>query len=171
MNENNNLYDKTCTRCPLHQTARSVCVAGSGPLTSRFLLLTDGIGAEETGPISGLAGEILSEGLRGAGLVDQVRIESSVRCRTPSGRKPTAAEVKACSYYTQRVKALMPNLKVVVPLGDTPLQMFGIKGGVMKRAGIPVVMDWPEDKHAELAEPRLPLHSGELAQPSGEGLE
>ena len=107
------------------------------------MVLLDSIGAEETGPVSGLAGEVLQEGLRGAGLVGQVRIESAVRCRTPAGRRPTAAEVKACSYYTEKVMAAMPNLKVVVPMGAPAAQAMGISGDVLKRAGIPVVVEYP----------------------------
>ena len=55
--------------------------------------------------------------------MDRLAFQSTVRCRTPADRTPTAAEAWACSpYLADNVRALRP--RAILGVGQTPLRSF-----------------------------------------------
>lgn len=132
------LSDSGCKRCPLWETASHICILGDGPLDSNMLVLGIGPGRTENqkGSIfAGKSGRLLRSALFENGL--NPRIENVVRCWPPENRDPTKDEILACSVYLSRVVAQMPNLKYVVALGTIVMGVCGVKGSVIKLAGVP----------------------------------
>jgi uracil-DNA glycosylase family 4 len=94
----------TCTLCPLHKTAKSVCVqreeVGADP---KVLVIGEAPGREEdqrNRPFVGRSGRLLRESLQKAG-IHQYILTNLVKCRPPDNRAPTRQEIKACSIHLQ----------------------------------------------------------------------
>ena len=159
------MYDPACQRCPLHTGARSICIPGRGSLSAEYLFVVAAPSASDEAEgtaLRGLAGEGLDSTLKDAGLADAARMELLVRCRPPGGRNPTKKELTACDVFTQRVIASMPNLKVIVPLGNESGKWFGMRSNILKYAGIPLVAqvrDFGDMPH-ESAEKDPPVAGG-----------
>lgn len=132
-----------CTRCSLAVFAKTVCISGKGPLDAEVLFIGDA--PDENSdiqgvPIGGRAGKFLEQGLQQAGL--NPRITNLVRCKTPGNMEPTKEQIEACGIYLDAELAAMPNLKVIVPMGDVATKHFLGKGqGILKRAGVPVSIE------------------------------
>jgi len=124
-------------------------VPGFGDPEARILIfgLAPGAhGANRTGRVftGDASGDFLYAALFRAGLSNQptsthredglrlfgVYITAAVRC-VPPGNKPTREEIQACSHWTERELALLPNLKVYLALGriahDALLDHFKLK--------------------------------------------
>ncbi len=124
-------------------------VPGFGDPEARILIfgLAPGAhGANRTGRVftGDASGDFLFAALYRAGLANQpesksrddglalkdVYITAAVRC-VPPGNKPTREEIRACSYWTRRELALLPNIRVYLALGriahDALLEQFGLK--------------------------------------------
>lgn len=134
-------YNHECKLCPLHLYAQSVCLPGSGSLSSEILILS-GQSREDDDllnlPEQGKHGRLLRAAIKEIGLENKVRIETVVRCRTPDNRDPTRLEMDTCLPYLEKiVTEEMPNLKWMVALGDIPIKVVGLKGPVKDLAGIP----------------------------------
>lgn len=143
-------FNKKCRLCPLHVGRKSVCVPGEGPLDSKFLIVGQAPGKTEdaTGrPYVGMAGEILREAMRRAELT--ARIENAVRCWPPGDRVPRKEEVEACSPYLDRVIECMPNLEIVITLGNVATRRMTRKTGITKLRGTPLPVRWPNWTKAE----------------------
>lgn len=130
--------DENCTRCPLHESAQSVCLLGDGPVPSKIMAIGEAPGFREDEikkPFSGAAGQYLDSVLSEVGLPrDLLYITNAARCRPPENRTPTRGEIKACSVFTQA------ELKIVEPeyillLGNVALQSMTGSSGIMKKRG------------------------------------
>lgn len=134
------IYNHNCRKCELWKRKRTVCVEGRGDWNAEILFVAQAPGEieDETGQtLVGPSGTMLCDyGLPDAG-VDRYRLANVVKCMPPSNRKPTAKEVKACSEYLVAEINRMPNLKIVVALGDVAAKFFGVKSKITKIAGTP----------------------------------
>ncbi len=124
-------------------------VPGFGDPEARILafgLAPGAHGANRTGRVftGDASGDFLYAALYRAGLANQptsthredglelygVYITAAVRC-VPPGNKPTREEIAACSAWTERELALLPNLRVFLALGriahDALLDYFKLK--------------------------------------------
>ncbi len=114
------------------------CMAGDGPLDAEILLLGEGPGDEEDRigrPFQGRAGQKLNQILAYAGLDRKnIRVSNAVRCRPTKykvdakpwqkawdNRPPTFEEITTCRRWLIEEITQMPNLKVIVALGNSPL--------------------------------------------------
>ena len=94
-------YDHSCTRCPLHQGAKTVCIKGDGPQDAEIIVIGEAPGENEdrTGkPFIGKSGQLLRTELSRAGF-KSVYYTNVVKCRPPFNRDPSPAEIKACRPY------------------------------------------------------------------------
>lgn len=135
------MRNPNCTKCGLHANVKSVCIPDDGDLGSRVVVLGTAPGADEDllgKPFVGRSGQLLRAALGNVGIVP--RIANVVRCRPPGNRDPDSSEVKSCREYLDSSFAENPNLEVVVPLGEIPCRALGLKGPVLKLAGVPVTV-------------------------------
>jgi len=137
-----------CTACSIATEAiqnninlLSNCMDGSGPLEAELLIIGEAPGFEEDQrgePFVGRAGEMLNECLSEAGFDRAcVRITNSCRCRPTAiiekerrgekvrvieNRAPTGSEIMTCAekWLDDEIKS-MPHLKLIMPLGNSPL--------------------------------------------------
>lgn len=133
-----------CTLCPLHLSARTVCLPprGTNLTNPRVVFVGDGPTEveDETGqPFGGDPGKLLDMALREYGITDYA-ITYAVRCKPPVGgdgrpRKPYVKEMRACApYLAEELAAWKP--QIVVPLGNVALSAIaGVDGGILKHAG------------------------------------
>lgn len=108
-----------CPSCILAKT-RSRTVPGSGPITADLMFVGEAPGQREDElglPFVGRSGQFLDELLAGIGLTRRdVYVTNVVKCRPPSNRDPSEAEIAACDDYLERQIALI-NPKVIATLG------------------------------------------------------
>lgn len=112
------LRNPNCQRCPLHETARTVCVGGDGPIDAEVVVIGEAPGDEEDRsgrPFVGRSGKLIREELRKAGL-NSVYITNIVKCRPPDNRAPAKEEIAACRKYLE-AEIAMVNPKYVLTLG------------------------------------------------------
>lgn len=132
------LRNKNCERCPLHESAQSVCLMGDGPVPSKIMLVGEAPGFREDEirkPFAGKAGKYLDEALAEVGLPrESVFITNAAKCRPPENRTPTKTEIIRCNPYLQsEIEVVSPD--IIVPLGNVALQAtLGVKG-IMKKRG------------------------------------
>lgn len=151
------LQDRSCTRCPLYENARNVCVPGEGDLNSTLLILGIAPGGPEdrtNRPFIGESGRLLRSMLLANGLATQAipdtevdpdgqlhvplcRISNILRCRPPENRDPSAEELRNCNVYLESELQAMVNLRYVVVLGSLPMKSLGVTGSVYDLAGVP----------------------------------
>lgn len=124
------LYNHNCRRCPLHKTAKTVCVEARGR-PGRAMVIGEAPGRNEDRvgrPFIGTAGRILDYALSLAGFnVEDVFVTNVVKCRPPRNRNPLPAEIDACfSYLSAEVQRVDPvailclgNVAASVLLGQT----------------------------------------------------
>ena len=125
------LYEewKDCTRCDLHKS-RTQVVPGDGNPFSPLVFVGEAPGEEEDRqgrPFVGRAGQLLNRLIKEIlGMErEEVYITNVCKCRPPGNRKPTSAEMQACSpYLRQEIKIIQP--KVICCLGATAAE--GILG-------------------------------------------
>lgn len=116
------MHDPNCTRCPLAQATRAVCIPGDGPFDADIMLVGEAPGADEeaTGkPFQGRAGQELNRLLSASGLSrDRLYVTNTTRCRPPGNRAPEKSEQEACRIYTVReLETVRP--KVIVAIGGS----------------------------------------------------
>ncbi len=109
-----------CTECGLHETAKTVCMAGDGPRKNvTVMVVGEAPGANEDKrgvPFIGESGKILRTELERNNLTEITYITNLVKCRPPNNRTPTAAEIKACRHYLdEEIEQLAP--KFVITAG------------------------------------------------------
>lgn len=124
------MRNPNCTRCRLHETARTVCVASRGSPTPSVLFVGEAPGAEEDQQgkaFVGPAGQLLEQAIKEYGLTPCF-ISNIVRCQPLGNRQPRVDEVEAClPYLKEEIKRLRP--KFVVILGNTALKaLTGLTG-------------------------------------------
>lgn len=123
--------------CTLNKGCKSPYMKLDGNINAELLFIGEGPGVEEDKegrPFIGKAGGLLREAL---GMVQsKFAMTNAVVCRTPDNRNPTLKEMKTCYPRLMNDVKSMPNLKLIVLLGNIPLQAFcGIKGGILKLSG------------------------------------
>lgn len=133
----------TCSRCPL-SGSRTRVVPGEGNLYSRVMLLGEAPGKsedEEGRPFVGAAGRLLNKLIEDAGFKrEDLFITNVVKCRPPNNRDPRPDEIVACSYFTDRIVALV-DPGIIAALGNyAGYYLFELRGnarwmGVTKMRG------------------------------------
>lgn len=127
----------TCTACPLHLTAKTVCVPAEGPENPDVLIVMDQPGDIEdrtgeaaTGPFAA----ILREGL-GAWQGATHRVTYLTRCRPPGNRKASVTERSTCAeaHLWKEIEETRP--KMIVAMGDGPAHSLCGVGGTIKHGG------------------------------------
>jgi DNA polymerase len=113
-----------CHLCDLAKN-RTKVVFGEGSENAKVMFIGEGPGEseDETGrPFVGKAGELLSKMIENAIGIQRssVYIANIVKCRPPSNRVPTHAEVTACKpYLLKQIEIIKPT--IIVALGATAL--------------------------------------------------
>jgi DNA polymerase-1 len=114
------MRNANCKLCPLHTTARTVCVDGTGPRDADIVIVGRNPGYKEDvrgKAFVGSTSSILKTQLTKTGfLPGTIRYTYAVRCATPDNREPNAKEIKACKPYLDAELARI-NPKYVVPMG------------------------------------------------------
>ena len=113
-----------CTECGLHETAKTVCMAGDGPRENvSVMVIGEAPGANEDKrgvPFIGESGKILRSILQRNNLAENTYITNLVKCRPPNNRTPTAAEIKACRHYLdEEIAELAPDFVVTAGVPAT----------------------------------------------------
>lgn len=131
-----------CDRCPLYKTAKSVCVQGRGSPSPDILIIGEAPGSREDyqgSPFVGPSGEKLDQYLAHVGIdLRVVRWTNAVRCfpKNADGkpRRPDQNEIEACvPYLWDEIVRTRP--KVIVTLGNTPMQILTGKKSVVQARG------------------------------------
>jgi uracil-DNA glycosylase family 4 len=143
----------TCTLCPLHKTARTVCIDGTG--SGHPALLFVGAGPDMADDRSGVAfsgtnGHLLRDMLEP--LVFPWRATNAIRCATPFGREPHIDEAEACRTYLAAEIALT-RPEAIVALGNGALKTLTNTSGVGKNRGKLIDMRVSLRKEIERAAP------------------
>ena len=136
-----NIRDPKCKKCDLHQYCKTVCLMGHGNTKAEIMFVGEAPGASEDKsglPFQGRAGQLLTRILKEHGIKrEDVYITNAVKCRPPDNATPTKKQIQAChEYLIAEIEAVKP--KVIVTLGNTPLQAVLKKSGIMKHRGEPV---------------------------------
>ncbi|MEM2007046.1 MAG: uracil-DNA glycosylase [Sulfolobales archaeon] len=127
-----------CVKCSLSRS-RTRVVPGEGNLFSNVMLLGEAPGRnedEEGRPFVGAAGRLLDKLIEGAGFKrEDLFITNVVKCRPPNNREPKLDELVTCSYFTDRIIAIV-DPRTIVALGNyAGYYLFELKGGT-KWAGV-----------------------------------
>lgn len=121
-----------CTLCPLHKTAKTVCLLGEGPRDAEAMVIGEAPGQREDDkgvPFVGSSGLMLDEVLEEVGLDrNDLFVTNAVACRPPQNRTPKKKEIEACKKWLDYQMAMVKP-KFVALLGNVALQsVLGIKG-------------------------------------------
>lgn len=126
----------SCTLCPLHKTCHTVNVNPVGDLMGNVLILSEFPGADEDESGKGYLG---NPGKLTAHMVEDLKLQATlshaVRCRPEGDRKPNKDEIGACYQHLEALARSMPNLAVIVALGEVPCRTLGIKGKLTEMCG------------------------------------
>lgn len=126
-----------CDRCVLGKTRTNV-VFGSGTGASGVMVVGEAPGANEDKegkPFVGAAGAVLDNHLGYLRVLrNSLYITNTVKCRPPRNRQPSEDEVLACKpFLDTQIGRYKP--KVIVLLGKTAAERFGIHGSMAKLHG------------------------------------
>jgi len=114
-------------------------IEGAGPIDAEILLVGRDPGANEVRegePFVGPAGKMLQECVKEAGLDwTKLRRTNAIRCRPPENRKPTEDELTEYRPWLLEEIASMPNLKVIVCLGNESMWTVTKKSGITDKRG------------------------------------
>ncbi|KKN31406.1 hypothetical protein LCGC14_0824200, partial [marine sediment metagenome] len=139
------LANPDCKDCPLHETARNVCVPADGPTDAEIMFLGRNPGEDEdkaNKPFVGRAGQLLRNAIGASDLEEsELYITNVVKCHTPDNRKPTKEELAACDKYLQaELRKVKP--KYIFVFGNEALgQLTGKEhGSKSKKNGAPGIM-------------------------------
>lgn len=134
------IYNHNCNHCPLHETAKRICIPGSGDPHSRAFIVGEAPGANEDEqgiPFVGMSGSVINGALAKAGISrEEVFVTNAVKCRPPDNRTPTDFELETCFDYLFKEVDLY-NPSVIMTLGNPAMQaVTGEKGGITRKAGL-----------------------------------
>ena len=134
----------SCKDCELWKKAKINCMPTAGNLLSEVLLIGEGPGKTEDDsgiPFVGKSGRLLRQALKDGNITD-FAISNVVRCRPfiivngrEKDRPPSQEEVDACFHYTLEDIDKMPNLKLIVCIGNVALRAFTGRQGITKVSG------------------------------------
>ena len=109
----------------------------AGNMMAPVLIMGEAPGSDEDNcgiPFVGKSGRLLRDALKTAGCTD-FAVANVCRCRPPSNRPPTQEEADACIHHTWEDIARMPNLKLIVAVGNVALRTLTGKQGITKVSG------------------------------------
>lgn len=142
----------TCTRCPLHSTAKNP-VPGSGNPNAKFMVVGEAPGQSEDEqglPFVGAAGQLLTKILAAVDLKrEDVFICNVLKHRPPGNRNPMPDEVTACRpFLVRQFELLRP--KVILALGtfaaqtllETKLAIGKLRGQLHRYHGVPLIVTY-----------------------------
>lgn len=128
-----------CKKCPLHET-RGKYVLPKGNFEGKILIIGEAPGADEAQagvPFVGKVGQILADALQKFNFdMNDILVTNVCMCRPPKQRQPNKNESDACLGYVQQLIASMPNLKLILLLGATPLQALLKKKKITEKRGV-----------------------------------
>lgn len=112
---------KVCMLCRL-ASSRINAVPGEGKVDSKIMFVGEAPGKsedEQGRPFVGLAGRVLEQALKNAGISrEDVYITNVVKCRPPNNRRPLRDEINTCIRYLEREIELI-NPLIICILGST----------------------------------------------------
>ncbi|GEM_PF-247361 len=133
----------SCQSCRLAKTRTNVVIE-DGCRTAPLMFIGEGPGADEDAqgkPFVGKAGQLLTAMIKAMGRdrtstdpAHAAYIANIVKCRPPANRNPFTDESSACIGYLRRQIALVQP-KVIVLLGNVPLQALFGQGGITRARG------------------------------------
>lgn len=133
------IRNKDCELCPLHESAETVCMLGSGPKDARIMVIGEAPGRtedEEGKPFRGSAGRVIRSALSQVGIDPaEVFFTNVVRCRPPDNATPDRSQIKTCvtNYMVPEIERVKPEFVIV--LGNSALLGIIGKTGITKQAG------------------------------------
>lgn len=131
-----------CTNCDLHKEAQTVCVWGESSSSTdpdphrAIMFIGEAPGKQEDiegKPFVGAAGKLLRRYIKTYG-IGSYYITNIVKCRPPDNRTPTLDEIFSCSTYGGSEVDIV-NPSIIVPLGNTALNVLLLKTGISKYHG------------------------------------
>lgn len=123
--------------CLLCEGCRTPKMPPSGDLNSNILIVGEAPGEDEDLEgiqFIGRAGKLLRDALAKAGITNYA-LDNSIKCRPPSNRNPTTTEIHTCLPYLMDTISKMPNLKLIVPLGNYALIAIAGLKNITKTSG------------------------------------
>lgn len=147
------IYDHECTLCPLHSTAKTVCVEASGTPQYPCMVVGEAPGRNEDErgmPFVGRAGKVLDRALNEAFFTEYARVDTVVtnvvKCRPPGNRDPVESEIDACvsAYLTREIEAV--NATTLLACGNVAAQALLGETGVTRLRGTWHRLDADEDR-------------------------
>lgn len=153
------IRNASCTECPLHESAQTVCLMGDGPVPADIMIVGEAPGFREdeiSRPFSGKSGRLLDEALSKVGLDRQnVYITNTVKCRPPENATPNKTQQKACRHYLDdEIERVQP--KYILLLGNVALSVIK-KSGILKHRGD--IVDFGDAKVLPTVHPALVLRN------------
>lgn len=129
------LYNHSCTLCPLHEHAQTVCVEASGQSSPyRAMIVGEAPGRNEDAqgiPFVGQAGKILDRALHECGF-DRVQmfVTNAVKCRPRGNETPSDSDIDVCvsAYLTREIEAV--NATALLACGNAAAQALLGETGV-----------------------------------------
>jgi len=130
--------------CILCKGCKTAHMGMEGDLNAEILFVGEAPGVDEDDegrPFIGDAGILLREAIYNTH-IENYAITNAVKCRPPKNRTPTTKEIKTCRPFLEEEITNMPNLKLIVLLGNVPLHaVTGIKSGIVKYSGKTMEID------------------------------
>lgn len=164
-----------CDKCKLNLTCLHPDLRPEGPIaTAEILIVAEAPGEWEDileRPLIGDSGQILRRALCLAGIevpyeiqdikdtpfVKNVVLHNVCTCRPQNNATPTGVQTKCCFDKTLDLIEKMPNLKLIVPVGNIALRAFTGKQGITGVSG--TEMEWDSYKMMPLIHPASYLHA------------
>lgn len=128
------VYD--CLTCGLSNTR----IASTGNLAIAKILIVDNIPTESDikykRALSGRTGRLLTNSIVKAGIeLTDCYLTSVMLCKLPDRADPTLGQIKSCGVNLVKLIEGMPNLEMIITLGQWPLKFFLNKSGIKKTRG------------------------------------
>lgn len=115
-------------------------IPGTGPLQSAVAIIGEAPGYledKEGKPFVGPSGKLLREALSKAGIdADDCYITNVIKVRPPNNKTPTPTEIRQARAALATELATLPNLKVVLLVGATPLLAVTAQTGITTKRGL-----------------------------------
>jgi len=148
-----------CQDCDLYLTCihPNIPVEGDSE-TAEVLICGEGPGSDEDiaqRPFVGDCGRLLRKAIKLNKIIN-ICIVNTVRCRPPNNADPTIKQIRACFPKTLELIKNMPNLKLIVPVGNVSLRAFTGKQGITKASGTEI--EWNNMKMMPLLHPAAILY-------------
>lgn len=141
-----------CTDCELYKQAKTNCMPMAGNIEATILFLGEAPGKEEDDcgvPFVGKSGRLLRDAMKKYSIED-FAITNTCRCRPPNNRPPTPTEIEACIHRFYEDANNMPNLRLIVAIGNIALRALTGKQGITKVTGEEWKFTLPDGRQVSL---------------------